>query len=284
MKAIKLASIFAVTAVAAAVSTTTVAAEPVFSGTAGLTYTFGEGRENVYGSEGEVNIIGDTGLIYFDIDMQVEEDGTDFNTNEDTGNFQLDEIYVKTGAVSFGDFDGSLVDAAVQYASVEEEEDYSTDLDITLGVRYAVSEELDVALEMEQGEGDLYLAAAYTASFDTGSVTVSGGVGDTEETTAVLAIGASVAAGDAVTLAGYFQVGEDEGADLGSFGIGADIVLSEELVVSVALNDDTEEDGDSSIVEATVNYTVGDLRYYVTYLAYEADGSDYGIAGVEASF
>lgn len=279
MKAIKLASIFAVTAIAAAVSTTTIAAEPVFSGSAGLKYTGGEGKSDAVGSEGEVNIIGDTGVVYFDLDM-----GTGDSADEGD-HFILDEIYVTQGAVQFGDFDGSLSDSAVMYGGVEEGEDASSDLGLTLGARYAVSDSLTVALESVDGGNDAFATAAFTQDFGALALTLSGAAGlTTEESATTFAAGVSVPLGMA-TVQAYVQSGStDDTTDIGSMGLGVDLAISEALTVSAAMYDNTESDADDSITEITAYYTAGDLTYYATTLMYDVDASDYSIVGIKASF
>lgn len=271
MKAIKLASVFAVSAVAAAVSTATFAAEPVFTGTAGLVYQGGEGKDEGTASKGEVNIIGDTGVVYFDLGIA-------------DGAFILDEAYVKQGAVSFGDFDGSLSDSAVMYGGVEEGNDASTDFGATLGVRYAVSDALTVAVEAVEKKPEVYLTAAYTAAIGGASLTISGGYGNTEDTTQTFAAGVSLPVTDMVTFQAYVQSGQVEGADVGSMGAGVDLALSEAFVVSAAFYDNTETDADDSIAEVSAYYTAGDITYYATTLQYDADGKDYSLVGVKASF
>ena len=274
MKAIKLASVFAVTAVAAAVSTVSVAAEAppaVFTGYAGLVYQGGEGKTDGTKSKGEVNIIADTGVVYFDVDMV-------------NGAFVLDEAYVKQGAVSFGDFDGSLSDSAVMYGGVEEGNDYSTDLGITLGVRYQVMDGLKVAVEAVENNKDVFLAAAYTMPIGPASLTVSGAFGNTDDTTQTVAVGVSVPAGEMITFEAYTQSGKNNGASLSSIGAGVDVALSDALTLSAAFLDDTETDADDSVTEVSLFYTAGDLTYYATTLQYAEDGKDYSLVGVKASF
>lgn len=290
MKAIKLASVFAVSAVAAAVSTTTFAADAVFSGYAGIAYYSGDGAEanydyTGYGSVGELNIVVDTGSFYLRMDMN-NVSSTDDST------FVLDEAYYTAGAVSFGDFDGSLSDSAVMYGGVKEGNDYSTDFDNTLGVRYAVNDDLTVAVEAEEGANDAYLTAAYSHDFGALALTVSGGYADTDADNATAAVGVSVPMGMA-TLQAYYQAGSVDDADVSSYGAGVDLALTDALTVSVAyyasgedVTSDgvTTESGDTGITEGTVYYTVGDITYYATYLDYKAADSDYSILGVKASF
>ncbi|TDO99491.1 hypothetical protein [Marinomonas balearica] len=282
MKAIKLASVFAVSAVAAAVSTTTFAAEPVFSGTAGLVYTSAEADGgDSWGSKGEVNIIADTGVVYFDLDMK-------------DGAFVLDEAYVKQGAVSFGDFDGTLVDSAVMYGGVEEGNDFSTDFGITLGARYDVMPGLTVALEAVEGSAGTFGAFSYTADLGAAELTLSGGASvGTDKSNQAVAVGVSVPAGDMVTVQAYYQTGEEADADIGSMGAGIDVAVSDELSISAAMYTDQEYTAkkkaagkDEDITEVSAYYTAGDLTYYATFLSGDADkgSNDYSLVGVKASF
>ncbi|MCB5160807.1 hypothetical protein [Marinomonas algarum] len=307
MKAIKLASVFAVSAVAAAVSTVSVAAEPVFSGTAGLyytsyedgaTYTDDDGVEQFYSdnasSDGEVNIIMDTGVVYFDLDM---ENGSD-------GGFQLDEAYVTQGAVQFGDFDGSLIDSAAYSAGVWEDlDDAKFVLGNDLGVRYSVNDSLTVSAEIAEGENDGSLAVAYETEMAGLTLGVSGGFNlssDDAKEGKVLTLGVSAPLGMA-TLSSFVQVGSTEDQDVMNTGIGIDLPLSDQL--SVALQYYTEggevtasmvEDdatltkgadlADKGITEATVYYAVGDVTYYATYVAKEISDADYSVIGATVSF
>ncbi|WP_438467053.1 hypothetical protein [Marinomonas sp. PE14-40] len=256
MKAIKLASIFAVSAVAAAVSTTTIAAEPVFSGDAGLSYTDTDGSDGSYGSEGEVNIKIDTGVVYMDLDWESGDDG----------GFDLDEAYVTQGAVQFGDFDGSLIDSAAVYGGVDNGDDYVSDLSANLGVRYAVTDELTVAFEATQDTDNDGLAVAYTTDLDVATLYLSGGIHGDDGS--AVAVGAEIPLGNAFTLAGYAQSGTTTAdADMGSYAIGFDFAVSDALTLSAAYMEDTETD-DVSNVEFTAFYTAGDVTYMVDYVDY----------------
>ena len=271
MKAIKLASIFAVSAVAAAVSTTTFAADPVFSGSAGLYLNSYDTSDSTYTSDGEVNIIGDTGVVYFDMDMS-------------SGSFILDEAYVTQGAVQFGDFDGSLIDAAVMYGGTEEGNDYSSDLGATLGVRYAVSDDLTVAFEATESTDDDGFGVSYSADLGVAALTISGGTQGDD--------GSSIAAGvemplGAATLSGYVQSGKTTAdADMGSLGFGVDFAVSDALAVAAAYVEDTEATADTSNIEVSAYYTAGDIEYVATYIDYSEDSGseDYMILGARASF
>ena len=273
MKAIKLASIFAVSAIAAAVSTTTFAADPVFSGSAGMYFTSNDAADtdDEYSSDGEVNIIGDTGVVYFDMDMS-------------SGSFILDEAYVTQGAVQFGDFDGSLIDSAVMYGGVDEGDDYSKDGGATLGVRYAVSDDLTVAFEATDGSDNDGIGVSYSADLGVAALTISGGVQGDDGS--LVAAGVEMPLGSA-TLAGYVQQGTDEdNTDVASMGVGVDFAVSDALSISAAYLADTESDGDINNMEITAYYTAGDITYMVDYLDYSEDAgsSDWIKVGATASF
>ncbi|TBR44303.1 hypothetical protein CBF23_002990 [Marinomonas agarivorans] len=292
MKATKLASIFAVTAVAAAVSTTTLAAEAVFSGDAGLKVTQTDpesgNKSSENKSEGEVNIIMDTGVVYLDMDMETVLTDIDTNNGDKSkkSSFVLDEIYVTQGAVQFGDFDGSLTDAAVEYGGVDEGDDYSTDLGFDLGVRYTIMDGLVVAVEAVEGTSKSGIAFAYEGEF--GPVTARLSYGhkmDGEDDDTALAFGASFDAG-VVTLHAYSQSGELDGTtDLGSTGFGVDLDITEDFSISVAALDNTEKDTEDN-TEVTAYYTAGDLTYWATMVDYNEDQSDtdFTTVGVQASF
>jgi hypothetical protein len=295
MKAIKLASIFAVSAVAAAVSTSTLAAEPVFSGTAGLEYqAFADdaGRDSAK-SEGEVNIVGDTGLVYFKLDM--EDDSTNKTSSASTYNtaLNLDAIYVKTGAVQFGDFDGTLADAAAFSAGVEEDKDTAKeDLGDDLGVRYLVSDDFTIAAEIAEGDSTGSVAFSYATDLELVTLGVSGAYKFTSGVdNVILTLGVSVPVGDMLAVSAFYQGGSLADADVSNAGFGLDLALTEEF--TAALQYYTRE-GESTVgndhvnegvTEATLNYQAGDIRYYISYVDFEDQTSaDYSVVGAEASF
>ncbi|MFD1384669.1 hypothetical protein ACFQ45_14965 [Rhodanobacter aciditrophus] len=274
MKAIKLASVFAVSAVAAAVSTTTFAAEPVFTGSAGLEYkaTDADGGDAA-GSNGEVNIIGDTGLVYFDLDMDTGN-----------GNFVLDEAFVKQGAVSFGDFDGSLADGAAYSAGVREDNDGAKKtLGTDLGIRYSVMPGLTVAAEMAEGSSQSSVAASYSQDLGVATLGLSGAFGfGTDADNQIMTAGVSVPAGMA-TVTGFYQTGKASDADVTSYGLGLDLALTEAVSAAAQYYVDDEADK-GGVTEGSLYYTAGDIVYYVSYVDYENDTSDYSVIGAEASF
>jgi len=292
MKAIKLASIFAVSAVAAAVSTTTFAADGVFSGSAGMYLNTYDTSDNSYSSDGELNIIIDTGVVYIDMDMatisgdgvSVSEDGEADDDNETHSGLILDEAYVTQGAVQFGDFDGSLSDSAVMYGGTEEGNDYSDDLGATLGVRYSVSDDLTVSFEATEGTDDDGFGVSYSADLGVAALTISGGVQGDDGS--AFAAGVEMPLG-AATLSGYVQSGTTTAdADMGSIGLGVDFAVSDALAVAAAYLEDTEATADTSNIEISAFYTAGDIEYVATYIDYSEDSGseDYMIFGARASF
>lgn len=267
MKAIKLASVFAVSAVAAAVSTTTIAAEPVFSGTAGLSYNAESGGES-WSSAGEVNIIADTGVVYFDLDM-----------NTAAGNFVLDEAYVKQGAVSFGDFDGSISDDARYTAGVWEKGEYSDGSVTDLGVRYVVMDGLTVALEMDEGHDGVGAAVKYsqdlsgmTLGLSAGSFSGETPAGVKNETTNY-SVGVKAPLGMATVIASY-SGGETNSADFSTAVLGADVAVSDALSVSAQYSADLENELNNT--EITAYYTAGDITYFATSLTGDKEATTLG--------
>jgi hypothetical protein len=290
MKAIKLASVFAVTAVTAAVSTATFAAEPVFKGTAGLNYTSYLDDKNTKAdkavSNGEVNIIGDTGVVYFDLDM------SNVDSSAASG-FVLDEIYVKAGAVQFGDFDGSLVDAAALSSSVrEDDDDAKYDLGDDLGIRYMVNDNLTVALEVAEDDNKGTLSASYEMGVAGGTLAVSGGYKFVDNVdNQILTVGYSAPIG-MVTLSTFIQAGSKADLDVMNTGIGLDVALTEQVSLAAQYYTEAGEASkgvdkeDAGVMEVTGYYKSGDIKYYASYVGYEGnnDVNNYTVVGAEVSF
>lgn len=298
MKAIKLASVFAVSAVAAAVSTTTFAAEPVFKGTAGLEYqSFDDDstKKDQAISRGEVNIIGDTGVVYFDLDMEgssTKSDGSGVNDSNGNTTFSLDEIYVKQGAVQFGDFDGTILDDVAYSAGVEEDNDHAKgDFGDDLGVRYMVSDSLTVALETTEGTNKGSLAVAYQTDFSGVTLGVSAGykMSDDDLDDQLLTVGVKAPLGMA-TLSSFIRVGSVADADIMNTGLGIDLPVSEQLTLAAQYYTKGGESApgtdevDQGRTELTAYYAVGDVNYYASYLNYAADGESYSVVGAKVSF
>lgn len=292
MKAIKLASVFAVSAVAAAISTTTFAAEPTFKGTAGLEYGSFENKSDAAVSKGEVNIIGTVGSVYFDLDM------TKTDSAEDS-TFILDEIYVTQGAVQFGDFDGSLADAAAFSAGVTEDNDNAKyDFGDTLGVRYSVNDSLTVAAEIVEGTDKGALAASYETEFSGLTLGVSGtyrlsksvdAKTDLDSNDYLVTLGVSAPLGMA-TLSSFVQTGSKSDADVMNTGIGVDLPVTEQLSFAAQYFTEGGEESkgkdltDKGVTEVTAYYTVGDVKYYASMVSYEAKNKDYSVVGAKVSF
>ena len=210
MKAIKLASVFAVSAVAAAVSTSTFAAEPVFSGEAGIEYTsyYGNAKTNndlVDGTDiGELELSIDTGVVYAEI--EVATSGVDEGTT-----IGFEKLYVKQGAVSFGRFDGSVAAGAfmgmdeIGYTGVDlRTVDGDTD---NTGVRYKAAPGLTVALEAtnnDNDDSDVGAAISYVADLEGIKLGISGGAIDDAN---AVNVGAQFNAGPA-TISLNYGVGE----------------------------------------------------------------------------
>jgi hypothetical protein len=290
MKAIKLASVFAVTAVTAAVSTATFAAEPVFNGTAGLFYKSylddDSTEKDKAVSNGEVNIIGDTGVVYFDLDM------SNVDSSAASG-FVLDEIYVKAGAVQFGDFDGSLVDAAALSSSVrEDDDDAKYDLGDDLGIRYMVNDNLTVALEVAEDDNKGTLSASYEMGVAGGTLAVSGGYKFVDNVdNQILTVGYSAPIG-MLTLSTFIQAGSKADLDVMNTGIGLDVALTEQVSLAAQYYTEAGEASkgvdkeDAGVMEVTGYYKSGDIKYYASYVGYEGnnDVNNYTVVGAEVSF
>lgn len=296
MKAIKLASVFAVSAIAAAVSTTTIAAEPTFKGQAGLEYQSTKDGKDQANSHGEVNIIGTVGSVYFALDM------TKNHSNEDSS-FRLDEIYVTQGAVQFGDFDGTLADAAAYSAGVKKDLDTAKyDLGSDLGIRYAVNDDLKVSLEVKEGQNKGSLGFSYSTKVDVLTLGLSGAFqlsegGDNNVITAGLKAPLGMA-----TLSTFVQVGSIGKSDVMNTGFGIDMPLTEQLSLAaqyytqggevtpgqeaadekLVAGDDIKKAG---VTEVTATYKVGDVRYYASVISFEdSNRSDYSVIGAKVTF
>jgi|GEM_PF-1123146 len=309
MKAIKLASIFAVSAVAAAVSTTTIAAEPVFSGTAGVSYLIkgehndADSRADTFSGteDAELELAIDTGVVYLEIEM-----GGDANSDE-TINIGLEKAYVTQGAVQFGRFDGTLSDAAA--LGVNENSGVqlfsTTDTDDT-GIRYSVSDELTVAIEASEAaelgnaandhtNSDVGMALSFIADMGPGTFGFSGGaLGDAS----AINVGYSMDVGS-TTLAVSYGDGEKytKGSstalgvisDETSAAISAQLTPTDATTLNIEYVKNTSQSqvAGSTETETTgfyvyASYTAGDLDYYVEH--YTNEVGDTTEIGVNASF
>jgi len=293
MKAIKLASIFAVSAIAAAVSTTTYAAEPVFSGTAGVSFTSGASSDDLSGTDdAEIEIAIDTGVVYMELEFSVGDTET-----VTTG---LEKAYVTQGAVQFGRFDGTLADGA--FLGVNENAgldlNSNSDTDDT-GIRYAVSDELSVSIEATQAgvtngadaSSEIGFAASYVMDMGAGSLGLSGGsVGEST----VMTVGYSMDVAG-TTFAAAYATGEQYNTTAGSVGVedktsmGLSVIMAptDATSLSVEYASNTSEtaagvETDTDGLYVYGDYTAGDLTYYVEY--YSKDFGDTTELGVNASF
>jgi hypothetical protein len=291
MKAIKLASIFAVSAVAAAVSTTTIAAEPVFSGQAGVYYkTYGDSVSTQDVASGtdvaELELAIDTGVVYLEFEM-----AGDANADE-TVNFGMEKAYVTQGAVQFGRFDGTLSDAAAlgvnENSGVQVFDNSDTD---DTAIRYSLTDELTVAVEATQATSteasEVGMTLSYIADLGAGEVGVSGGaVGDSN----ALNLGYSMDIGS-TTLAVSYGSGENDtsGAvtDETSAAISAQMTPTDATTLNIEYASNTSEtaagvETDKKGLYVYASYTAGDLEYYVEH--YGEDFGDSSEFGVKASF
>ncbi len=288
MKAIKLASVFAVTAVAAAVSSTTFAAEAVFSGEAGVEYTSytnsGTGDQADGTDIGEVELSVDTGVVYAEIEIATS--GVDEATT-----IGMEKLYVKQGAVSFGRFDGSVATGSFMgmdeiYGGVDLNSTSDTD---NTGVRYAVSDELTVALEATRAsgstDGDVGAAISYVQDFGGFKAGISGGaVGDSN----AINLGLQTVAGPA-TLSLNYGVGEKgtgTTTDVEQLTASVAIAATDALTLTVEYSQDLETTGEPSGTYFVGEYAVGDLTYYVKNYAGDlvGDSDERTIVGVSSSF
>ncbi|MGR0277757.1 hypothetical protein ACUM5Y_01785 [Marinomonas dokdonensis] len=309
MKAIKLASVFAVTAVAAAVSSTTFAAEAVFSGEAGVEYTSysnsGNGDQADGTDIGEIELSVDTGVVYAEIEIATT--GADEGTT-----IGMEKLYVKQGAVSFGRFDGSVATGSFMgmdeiYGGVDLSTTSDTD---NTGIRYAVSDELTVALEatrsvaavtavaddpatvadetvagVEAADGDVGVAISYVQDFGGFTAGISGGVvGDSN----AINLGLQTVAGPA-TLSLNYGVGEKgtgTTTDVEQLTASVAIAATDALTLTVEYSQDLETASEPSGTYFVGEYAVGDLTYYVKNYAGDlvGDADERTIVGVSSSF
>lgn len=286
MKAIKLASVFAVSAVAAAVSTSTFAAEPVFSGTAGVEYTSFYGNADTKGDLadgtdiGELELAVDTGVVYAEI--EVATTGVDEATK-----IGFKKLYVKQGAVSFGRFNGSVSTKA--FMGMDE---IHGGVDLTTGqgdtdntaVRYVVAPGLTVALEATASSGsedsEIGGAIAYVADLEGVKLGISGGA--IEDSNSVN-VGAQFNAGPATFSVNYGvgEKGANGATDTEEAGFSIELAATDALTLTLEYADDLENDVNGTYFIAA--YKAGDLTYY--FENYNGDlTTEQNIVGVKASF
>ena len=264
MKAIKLASVFAVSAVAAAVSTATFAADAIITGEAGVEYvSYGSDQNKLDAADGtnlsELELHVDTGVVYAELEFA----GTSSDEDVDIG---LEKLYVKQGAVSFGRFDGTV--ATGSFMGMDEIYDgvdlvTSNDTDNT-GVRYKVTPELTVALEATRPNGtedsEVGVAASFVKDFGFIKAGISGGaVGDAN----AVNVGMQTVSGP-FTVSLNYGVGE-KGAtgqtDVEQMTSSVAFAATDALTFTLEYSNDLENEQDGTYFIAA--YEAGDLTYYV---------------------
>ena len=307
MKAIKLASVFAVTAVAAAVSTATFAADAIITGEAGVEYVQYHGSasdtkgDTADGTDlGELELHVDTGIVYAELEFKTtgEDEGTDIN---------MEKLYVKQGAVSFGRFDGSVATGAFMgmdeiFGGVDTRDNrvVNKETDNT-GIRYKVTPEFTVAVEasgsrnvrvasgtgatavtaQEKIDSEIGGALYYVKDFGVVKLGVSAGaIGDTN----AYNIGAQTTVGMATISANYGAGKTIDDVDTDSSSATTDVEQAQiniALAVTDALTltyeyardlENSGKAGKADHVDATyfiAEYAVGDLTYY--YKNYNGD-------------
>lgn len=307
MKAIKLASVFAVTAVAAAVSTATFAADAIITGEAGVEYVQYHGSasdtkgDTADGTDlGELELHVDTGIVYAELEFKTtgEDEGTDIN---------MEKLYVKQGAVSFGRFDGSVATGAFMgmdeiFSGVDTRDNrvVNKETDNT-GIRYKVTPEFTVAVEasgsrnvrvasgsgatavtaQEKIDSEIGVALSYVKDFGVVKLGVSAGaIGDTN----AYNIGAQTTVGMATISANYGAGKTIDDVDTDSSSATTDVERAQvniALAVTDALTltyeyardlENSGKAGKADHVDATyfiAEYAVGDLTYY--YKNYNGD-------------
>jgi hypothetical protein len=288
MKAIKLASVFAVTAVAAAVSSTTFAAEAVFSGEAGVeyvTYTNDVNKDSADGTDlGEVELSVDTGVVYAEI--EVATTGVDEATK-----IGLEKLYVKQGAVSFGRFDGSVSTGSFMgmdeiYGGVDLNTTSDTD---NTGVRYKVTPELTIALEATRStateDSEVGAALSYVQDFGGFKAGISGGsVGDAN----AVNVGVQAVAGPATLSLNYGSgaKGATGATDVEQMTASVAVAATDALTLTLEYSKDLETAGEPDGTYFIGEYAVGDLTYYVKNYNGDLVGNadERTIVGVKAFF
>ncbi|WP_417537065.1 hypothetical protein [Marinomonas sp.] len=285
MKAIKLASVFAVSAVAAAVSTATFAADAIITGNAGIEYvTNDNGTSELSGTnEGELELQIDTGIVYAELEFATNGGTAEAGEGVDIG---LEKLYVKQGAVSFGRFDGTVATGSFMgmdeyYGGVDLSTSGDTD---STGIRYKVSPELTVALEATAAsgteDGEIGFAASYVADFGGFKAGISGGaVGDAN----AVNVGVQTVAGPATVSLNYGSGASGATGDTDVELMTASIAFaaSEALTLTLEYSSDMEAENNGTYFVG--EYAMGDLVYYVKNYAGDL-GSELTKVGVKANF
>jgi hypothetical protein len=266
MKAIKLASVFAVTAVAAAVSTATFAADAIITGEAGVEYTTytGDSKDTpdlADGTDlGELELHVDTGVVYAELEFATT------GANEAT-KIGMEKLYVKQGAVSFGRFDGTV--ATGSFMGMDELfggvdlVTAASDTDNT-GVRYKVTPELTVALEATEStddeDSDIGFALSYVKDFGFIKAGISGGaVGDAN----AVNVGMQTVSGP-FTVSLNYGVGEEgtgTTTDREQMTTSIAFAATDALTLTLEYSNELEKEMDGTYFIG--EYVSGDLTYYV---------------------
>lgn len=285
MKAIKLASVFAVTAVAAAVSTATFAADAIITGNAGIEYvTNDNGTSELSGTnEGELELQIDTGVVYAELEFATNGGTADSGEGVDIG---LEKLYVKQGAVSFGRFDGTVATGSFMgmdeyYGGVDLSTSGDTD---STGIRYKVSPELTVALEATAAsgteDGEIGFAASYVADFGGFKAGISGGaVGDAN----AVNVGVQTVAGPATVSLNYGSGASGATGDTDVELMTASIAFAASEALTLTLEYSSDMEAEDSGTYFVGEYAMGDLVYYVKNYAGDL-GSELTKVGVRADF
>ncbi|WP_417527308.1 hypothetical protein [Marinomonas shanghaiensis] len=278
MKAIKLASVFAVTAVAAAVSTATFAADAIITGEAGVEYTTYNGASKdtadlADGTDlGELELHVDTGIVY--AELEVKTTGVDEGTK-----IGMEKLYVKQGAVSFGRFDGSVSTGSFMgmdelFGGVDLKT-AASDTDNT-GVRYKVTPELTIALEatdsvkaaaatatsaaVEADDSEIGFALSYVKDFGFIKAGISGGaVGDAN----AVNVGMQTVSGP-FTVSLNYGVGEKgtgTTTDREQMTTSIAFAATDALTLTLEYSNELEKEMDGTYFIG--EYVSGDLTYYV---------------------
>jgi len=290
MKAIKLASVFAVTAVTAAVSTATFAADAIITGEAGVEFvSVNDGVNELDGTDlGELELHVDTGIVYAELEFKTT--GTDEGVT--TG---LEKLYVKQGAVSFGRFDGTVATGSFMgmdeiYGGVDLRTTGDTD---NTGIRYKVSPELTVAVEATAAtateDSDIGVAASYVMDFGGFKAGISGGaVGDSN----AVNVGVQTVAGPATLSLNYGagSQGATGDTDVSQMTASVAFAATDALTLTLEYSQDLETDGEPSATYFIAEYEAGDLTYYVKNYAGDTSeatidaGAERTIVGVKTFF
>ena len=231
---------------------------------------------------GEVELSVDTGVVYAEIEVQTDgvDEGTDIN---------MEKLYVKQGAVSFGRFDGSVSTGSFFgmdeiYGGVDLNTTSDTD---NTGVRYKVTPELTVALEATRStateDSDVGVAVSYVQDFGAFKAGISGGsVGDANSVN----VGVQSVSGPATVSLNY-GVG-DKGAtgatDVEQMTASVAVAATEALTLTLEFSSDLE--AETSGTYFIGEYAMGDLTYYVKNYNGDlvGDADERTIVGVKAFF